>query len=357
MYRYGGLNFFAAQVFPLSLRLGNGPNNAPPISAKSTAKETFPNRIDRSASASNPRCKYQRTSERLDAPTFGRKQVLHGLAGLASFVTLEEAFGALDVARIRVEETPDQAAYDPNDDTLREAALKLQEGLRAPTVEKEEAIWTEIIEKYEGLQGDWVPEIVGRTYGNRGNARSRQGKFETALADYEKAIELCPWSVEPVLNRGVLYENTGQLMLAERDYRLVLQANPEDPVGWNNLGNVQMGAGNFTEALASLDRATRLSPEFAFAAANHSLAQFELGERNLAIKEMRTILRRYPEFPESRAALAAALWAEGLEVQAETEWQRVNDPRYKDKSWLAKERRWPPKIREAFEAFLDVRSL
>ncbi|KAK3268036.1 hypothetical protein CYMTET_23435 [Cymbomonas tetramitiformis] len=339
------------------MRLGNGLSNAPATSAKRTVKAALPNRIDRSTSALLPVCHSQRTSEHVDAPTFGRKQVLYGLAGIASFVNLQEAFGTSDVARIRVEETPDQAAYDPNDATLREAALKLQEGLKAPTVEKEEAIWTEIIEKYEGLQGDWVPEIVGRTYGNRGNARSRQGKFETALVDYEKAIELCPWSVEPVLNRGVLYENTGQLALAERDYRAVLQANPEDPVGWNNLGNVQMGTGNFTEALVSLDRATRLSPEFAFAAANHSLAQFELGESNLAIKEMRAILRRYPEFPESRAALAAALWAEGLEVQAETEWQRVNDPRYKDKSWLAKERRWPPKIRDAFEAFLDVRSL
>jgi hypothetical protein len=40
------------------------------------------------------------------------------------------------------------------------------------------------------------------------------------------------------------------------------------------------------------------------------------------------------DFPEARAALVAALWADGLEVQAETEWQRVNDPRYADKRWL-----------------------
>ena len=34
-----------------------------------------------------------------------------------------------------------------------------------------------------------------------GNAFSRQGKFEAALADLTRAQEICPWSVDPVLNR------------------------------------------------------------------------------------------------------------------------------------------------------------
>lgn len=42
---------------------------------------------------------------------------------------------------------------------------------------------------------------MGRAYGNRGNARSRQGKMEEALADFGEAISLCPWSVDPLLNR------------------------------------------------------------------------------------------------------------------------------------------------------------
>ena len=42
---------------------------------------------------------------------------------------------------------------------------------------------------------------MGRAYGNRGNARSRQGKMDLALVDYNKAIAICPWSVDPVLNR------------------------------------------------------------------------------------------------------------------------------------------------------------
>uniref|UniRef100_A0A7R9XMX9 Tetratricopeptide repeat protein n=1 Tax=Polyblepharides amylifera TaxID=1486889 RepID=A0A7R9XMX9_9CHLO len=258
---------------------------------------------------------------------------------------------------IKINLTPDQTMYDPNDSRLRDAARMLQDALQAATVEKEEEGWTQIIVKFQNLDAEWVPDIVGRAYGNRGNARSRQGKFEAALEDYNTAVELCPWSVDPVLNRGVLYENTARLELAERDYRAVLAAAPDDPVGWNNLGNVQMGLGQFELALVSLDRARQLAPEFAFAMVNHSIAQLELGRTNVAIKEMRTTLRRYPDFPEARAALVAALWSDGLEVQAETEWQRVEDPRYSNKSWIRTERRWPPKIRTSLEAFLEFRSI
>ena len=46
-----------------------------------------------------------------------------------------------------------------------------------------------------------MPDVVGRAYGNRGNARSRQGKMQAALADFNESMQLCPWSGEPVLNR------------------------------------------------------------------------------------------------------------------------------------------------------------
>ena len=88
-------------------------------------------------------------------------------------------------------------------------------------MQAEEAAWTSLIVKYENVEAPWKADVVGRAYGNRGNARSRQGKFELALQDYTVAVDMCPWSVDPVLNRGVLYENTGRLQLAERDYRCV----------------------------------------------------------------------------------------------------------------------------------------
>lgn len=88
-----------------------------------------------------------------------------------------------------------------------------------------------------------------------------------------------------------------------------------------------VGMKNWSEAEQCFGRAAQLAPAFSFAAANKTLAMFQLGKREQAIREMRTLLRRYPDFPDMRAALAAAQWAAGREGDAETNWQRVEDPR------------------------------
>ncbi|GAX80916.1 hypothetical protein CEUSTIGMA_g8351.t1 [Chlamydomonas eustigma] len=260
-------------------------------------------------------------------------------------------------AVVKLELAPDQSKYDPGDAKLRQALEMLQQGLNAGDVQLEEATWTKIINQYSSVDAPWVPDVVGRAYGNRGNARSRQGRLEEALLDYNKAMEICPWSVDPVLNRGVALEALGRFEEAVSDYRAVLAAEPEDPAAWNNLGNATAGLGSWEEAAGYFRKATLIAPGFSFAAANYALAMYQIGKRNEAVKAFRSLLRKYPEFADVRAALAAALWADGLEDQAENAWSRVEDIRYKDRKWLRTNRRWPPKLADALEAFLDVKSV
>ena len=61
--------------------------------------------------------------------------------------------------------------------------------------------------------------------------RARQGKLEEAIVDFNKAMEICPWSVDPVLNRGVALEGLGRFDDAIRDYRALLKVAPYDPAG------------------------------------------------------------------------------------------------------------------------------
>jgi hypothetical protein len=71
----------------------------------------------------------------------------------------------------------------------------LQQALNATNVQQEEAGWTAVIEKYERLDRAWVPDVVGRAYGNRGNARSRQvraGPHGQSLCT-EPHASLLPW--------------------------------------------------------------------------------------------------------------------------------------------------------------------
>jgi tetratricopeptide (TPR) repeat protein len=285
-------------------------------------------------------------------------QLLGAPRALAAAALEAAAAGApLPPALIQLALAPNQALYDPADPKLRAAAALLQEGLNAPTVAAEEAVWTRIIAEYGGLDAPWVPDVVGRAWGNRGNARSRQGKLAEALEDYNTAIALCPWSPDPVLNRGVVLEALGRFPEACADYRAVLAVSPEDPSAWNNLGNASGGAGDWAAAERHYLTATRLAPQFSFAAANLALARYQLGRDNEAIKELRTLLRKYPEFYDCRAALAAALWGAGLQAAAEGEFLRVDDPRYRDLAWIKANRRWPPRLVSDLAAFLSIKDV
>ena len=86
---------------------------------------------------------------------------------------------------------------------LQQTAPCSSDSTRHPSqlLQEEERLWTLIIDKYGRFEANWVPDVVGRAWGNRGNARSRQGKLQEALADYNEAIRICPWSGDPVLNR------------------------------------------------------------------------------------------------------------------------------------------------------------
>lgn len=62
------------------------------------------------------------------------------------------------------------------------------------------------------------------------------------------------------------------------DYRAVLDVAPNDPAGWNNLGNATAGLGRWDEAVGYYGRAVQLAPDFAFAAANKAIAVYQSGE-------------------------------------------------------------------------------
>ncbi|NET60783.1 MAG: hypothetical protein F6K47_33010, partial [Symploca sp. SIO2E6] len=67
------------------------------------------------------------------------------------------------------------------------------------------------------------------------------------------------------------------------------------------------------------------------------------------------LIRQYPQFPDVRAALTAALWAEGKRGEAQSNWVAVIglDQRYQDLDWVSNIRRWPPLMVEALREFLS----
>ncbi len=85
----------------------------------------------------------------------------------------------------------------------------------------------------------------------------------------------------------MVLEALGQFEDALTDYRAVLAVQPQDPAGWNNLGNASAGLGRWKDAKEFYGKAASLAPEFAFSVANKAVAMFQLGETNESMREMR----------------------------------------------------------------------
>jgi tetratricopeptide (TPR) repeat protein len=210
-----------------------------------------------------------------------------------------------------------------------------------------EDYWTQLI--------DYLPDEAA-LWSNRGNVRASQNKLTEALADYDRAIALAPDVSDPYLNRGATLEALGRWEAAIADYTQALTLDASDPAIYNNRGNAHAGLGQWQAALADYQTAAELDPKFALARVNAALMEFQLGHATEAIRQFRSLTRRYPNFADARAALTAALWAEGQAGAAESNWVAVVglDSRYRNLAWVQTVRRWPPAMVTALEKFLNL---
>ncbi len=73
------------------------------------------------------------------------------------------------------------------------------------------------------------PEPVdAHGFHDRGNRHSRNGSYESAIADYSKAIEMDPGFAEAHYNRGFSFYELGQYEEAITDLSRAIQLNPSD---------------------------------------------------------------------------------------------------------------------------------
>ena len=207
--------------------------------------------------------------------------------------------------------------------------------------------WTQLL--------DYLPDEAA-IWSNRGLVRVSQNQLEAAIADYTQAITLAPTEIDPYLNRGAAYEFQGEWAAAIADYNQALALDPNEAGALNNRGNAEAGQNLWAAAIADYQAAADLNPNFALARVNYGLALYQVADVQASIRVLRAVVRKYPNFPDARAALTAALWTDQRQGEAESQWVAVSgrDQRYKDLDWVRTIRRWPSKVADALEQFLTL---
>jgi tetratricopeptide (TPR) repeat protein len=120
-------------------------------------------------------------------------------------------------------------------------------------------------------------------YTNRGNAFSKNGEYGQAIADYDKAIELNPKSVEAYDGRGASYSSSGEYERAISDFDKVIALKPKVADTYRSRGFAYAGKGDYDRAIVDYDKAISLDPKSVLSHYGRGLAFAAKGDDDHAI--------------------------------------------------------------------------
>jgi len=145
-------------------------------------------------------------------------------------------------------------------------------------------------QKYELALADFNKAIelnrnYAKAYNNRGLLYIDQQKYELALADFNKAIELDSNFAEAYNNRGNLYQDQKKYELALADYSKAIDINPNDAKAYYNRGNLYYDQQKYELALADYSKAIEINPNYAKAYYNRGNLYYDQQKYELALAD------------------------------------------------------------------------
>ena len=98
-------------------------------------------------------------------------------------------------------------------------------------------------------------------YSSRALAYENQGKFDLAIADYTRAVELAPKDAERYISRGIAYRLKGDFDRAIKDLDKAIKLNSNDFHAYNHRGIVYKRKGENDKAINDFSKAIKLNPD------------------------------------------------------------------------------------------------
>ena len=117
----------------------------------------------------------------------------------------------------------------------------------------------------------------------RGTALIKEGKFEEAAAELQKAAEAAPKSAVIQSNLAYAYDKQGRIEEAVAAYRRALELDPKNVTVRNNLANLYSKQGLYDDATRELEDVVQRDPGNATAKANLENALKGKQHKDLAI--------------------------------------------------------------------------
>jgi tetratricopeptide (TPR) repeat protein len=139
----------------------------------------------------------------------------------------------------------------------------------------------------------------------------------TAIATYQRVLELDPTHAAAHINIGTLYYNRQEYAAAEKHYRCAIATDPRYALAYFDLGNVLDETGRVQAAIQAYQTALQLAPTYADAHYNLALAYEKVKEPRKALKHWRAYVKLDTSGPwavHARNQIQRVLQAEGLKL-------------------------------------------
>lgn len=143
-----------------------------------------------------------------------------------------------------------------------------------------------------------VPEIIVCVNDDdchlKGYLLRKQGKFEEAIEEYSRALELHPGHFRTLFNRAFAYDKVGLIEKALVDYTAALGVDPNNAFVYYNRGISKDRLRRLEEAISDFTRAIQIHPECPDFYHNRAFAYEKLGLHQASMTDYCESLRLRP---------------------------------------------------------------
>lgn len=135
-----------------------------------------------------------------------------------------------------------------------------------------------------------LDQNFAKAYNNRGWAYLHMSKYDLALADFDTAIKLAPNHATYYLSRCRFYNQTSKWDLAIADCSKAIELDPKLASAYDERGYAYYQKGRDDQALADLNKALDLDPNYVASYFTIARIHNRKGQRDLAIADLRKII-------------------------------------------------------------------
>ena len=126
-------------------------------------------------------------------------------------------------------------------------------------------------------------------------AYRKEGKYDEAISDYTKALEINPHDLESRYFRGMTYGQSGQHDHALADFTAILDKQPRDARAYYGRGAVRLEKDEFEDAIHDFTTAIEIDSRYVDAYLGRGFAFLRHEEYDRAISDFSTAIELNPQ--------------------------------------------------------------